>query len=150
MYEGLLAVHILCAVLWAGGGVTLHVLGRRAVKAGPEAGVGFAESAGWVGSRIYAPLSLLLLVLGIVLVGEAGYEHSDPWISFAYLAWVIAFLLGAAVYPRVLKRLEGAVSEHGRASPEAGGHVNTFLSLNTIEITLLLLVVIDMAVKPGA
>ncbi|MBA2793252.1 MAG: hypothetical protein H0U32_04555 [Thermoleophilaceae bacterium] len=82
--------------------------------------------------------------------GEAGYEHSDPWISFAYLAWVIAFLLGAAVYPRVLKRLEGAVSEHGRASPEAGGHVNTFLSLNTIEITLLLLVVIDMAVKPGA
>ncbi len=78
MYEGLLAVHILCAVLWAGGGVTLHVLGRRAVKAGPEAGVGFAESAGWVGSRIYAPLSLLLLVLGIVLVGRPATSTRTP------------------------------------------------------------------------
>ena len=103
-----------------------------------------------MGSRVYAPLSLLLLVFGIVLVGEAGYEHSDPWISFAYLAWLIAFLLGAAVYPRVLKRVDDAVAEHGRASPEASGYVRNFLALNTIEITLLLLVVIDMAVKPGA
>ena len=150
MYEALLAAHILCAVLWAGGGVTLHVLGRRAVKAGPEAAVSFSEAAGPVGSQIYAPLSALLVIFGVLLVGEAGFEHSDPWIGFAYVAWLIAFVLGAAVYPRVLKRVDGAVAEHGRSSAEAAGHVRTFLTLNTIEITLLLLVVVDMTVKPGA
>ena len=34
MYEALLAAHILCAVMWVGGGVTLHILGRRA-EGGP-------------------------------------------------------------------------------------------------------------------
>lgn len=150
MYEALLAAHLVCAVLWAGGGVTLHMFGRRAVKAGPEAGVDFSRNAGWVGSRVYAPLSVLLLLFGILLVGETGFEHSDPWISFAYLAWLIAFVLGAVVYPGVLKKVEDAVAEHGKSSDEAKSRVGTFLTLNTIEITLLLLVVIDMAVKPGA
>ncbi len=96
------------------------------------------------------PLSVLLLVFGILLVGEVGYEHSQLWVSLAYVGWLIAFVLGAFVYPRVAKRMEEAVERHGRESDEALGQVRRFLALNTIEITVLLLVVVDMAVKPGA
>jgi len=99
---------------------------------------------------VYAPLSVLLLLFGILLVGEAGYKHSQLWVAIAYAGWLIAFALGAFVYPRVAKRLEDAVEQHGRKSDEAVVQVRRFLALNTIEITVLLLVVVDMAFKPGA
>ena len=150
MYEVLLAGHLLCAVLWAGGGVTLHLLGRRSLAEGPEAAVAQAERGGWFGAHVYAPLSVLLLLFGILLVGEAGYKHSQLWVAIAYAGWLIAFALGAFVYPRVAKRLEDAVEQHGRKSDEAVVQVRRFLALNTIEITVLLLVVVDMAFKPGA
>lgn len=90
------------------------------------------------------------MIFGILLVGETPYDHSDPWISVAYLVWVISFLFGVVAYPRVQKKIDSAAAEQGASSAQAAGHVRTFLNLNTIEITLLLLVVIDMAVKPGA
>jgi len=98
MYEVLLAGHLLCAVLWAGGGVTLHLLGRRSLAEGPEAAVAQAERGGWFGAHVYAPLSVLLLLFGILLVGEAGYKHSQLWVAIAYAGWLIAFALGAFVY----------------------------------------------------
>ncbi|MGH2781580.1 MAG: hypothetical protein ACRDLA_09275 [Thermoleophilaceae bacterium] len=36
MYEFLLAVHILCVVIWVGGAVMLHIFGRIATRRGPE------------------------------------------------------------------------------------------------------------------
>jgi uncharacterized membrane protein len=145
MYEALLAGHILCAVMWVGGGVTLHILGRRALKAGPGAAVRFAEDFGWFGSRVYGTLAVLLLVFGILLVGEAGYEHSQLWVSLAYLVWLISLVLGAVVYPAMVKR----VQEVGPGTEEGLVRVRRMVNLNSIEIGLLLLVVIDMAVKPG-
>ncbi len=145
MYEALLAAHILCAVMWVGGGVTLHILGRRALKAGPGAAVNFAEDFGWFGSRVYGTLAVLLLLFGILLVGEAGYEHSRLWVSLAYVVWLVSFVLGTAVYPALVKK----VREVGPGTEEGLERVRRLVTLNTIEITLLVLVVVDMAVKPG-
>ncbi len=149
MYEALLAGHILLAAMWAGGGVTLHILGRRAVKAGPGPAVAFAEDFGFFGSRVYGPMAILLLLLGILLVGEAGYEHSQLWISLAYVGWLIAAVLGAVVYPRLVMRVGQAVASGGGDAARGVAGVRHVLTLNTVEITILLLIIVDMAVKPG-
>jgi len=91
-------------------------------------------------------LAVLLLLFGILLVGEAGYEHSQLWVSLAYVVWLVSFVLGTAVYPALVKK----VREVGPGTEEGLERVRRLVTLNTIEITLLVLVVVDMAVKPGA
>ena len=94
---------------------------------------------------MYGTLAVLLLVFGILLVGEAGYEHSQLWVSLAYVVWLISLVLGAGVYPAMVKK----VHEVGPGTEEGLARVRQLVNLNAIEIALLLLVVVDMAVKPG-
>ena len=32
MYEFLLTIHVLAAVIWVGGGIAMHILGRRVLR----------------------------------------------------------------------------------------------------------------------
>ena len=69
MYEFLLALHLLAAVIWVGGGVTMHIFGRFAKAAGGERMVVFAREANLIGPRFYAPLSLTARECGRFTIG---------------------------------------------------------------------------------
>lgn len=99
MYEFLLAVHILAALMWVGEGVTMHLFGRRARSSGEVSRmVEFTRDANLIGPRFYAPLSLILLVAGMLLVDEAGYEMSQTWITLAFIGWMVSFVIGVGFY----------------------------------------------------
>ena len=149
MYDFLLAVHILCAVIWVGGGATLHVLARRARKQGGDAILAYTRESAWLGPRMYAPLAIILLVAGILLVGEVGYEHSDLFITLGYLGWLTSVFIGIVVYPRLERRVFAAAEAHGADSPELRAAFGRYGNVNTFELAVLLAIVVDMAVKPG-
>lgn len=150
MYDFLLAVHLLAAVMWVGGGVTLHLMGRLATAAGGERLVAYTREANTIGPRLYAPLSLLLLTAGILLVDEAGYEFSQAWISIALAGWLVSFALGVGFYPGQQKKLEEIVASEGPDAPRVMQVYDRVQNVNLAELGILLLVVVDMAVKPGA
>ncbi len=145
MYKALLAGHILCAVMWVGGGVTLHILGRRALKAGPVPRCASRRTSAGSARVCTGPWRCSCSCSGSCSWARRGYEHSQLWVSLAYLVWLISLVLGAVVYPAMVKR----VQEVGPGTEEGLVRVRRMVNLNSIEIGLLLLVVIDMAVKPG-
>ena len=53
------------------------------------------------------------------------------------------------MHPRLQLRTEEAAGEHGEASAAVAAAARRTLTLNMIELTVLLLIVVDMAVKPG-
>ena len=61
-----------------------------------------------------------------------------------------SLLLGVAFYPREARRIEAAVTDGGPTAPAVRQGINRVLTVNAVEVTILLLVVVDMAVKPGA
>lgn len=62
MYDFLLFVHVLAAVIWVGGGFALNVVGTRLVNASnPDAIAGFARQVAFIGQRIFAPVSVCCL-----------------------------------------------------------------------------------------
>jgi uncharacterized membrane protein len=151
MYELWLAVHILCAVIWVGGGVSVHVLGRWTVKRGdPEQIVAFNRDAVKLGNVFYAPLAVVLIIAGVLLVEEVGYSYGDLWITLGFVGWLFSLALGIGFYTRQARKVEAAVAAGGPAAPEAQATIRRILLVNSIEITVLLLVIVDMAVKPGA
>ena len=149
MYELLLAVHVLCAVIWVGGSVIMHVFGRRAVKRGPERQLEFTKDAIQIGNWLYAPLSVIVLIAGVPLVDEAGYGYGDFWITIGFLGFLNSFLLGVAYYPRAGRQYEQIAAGDGPGSPAAQAIYRRTANVSMYELAVLLLVVIDMAVKPG-
>lgn len=150
MYEFLLTIHILAAVIWVGGGIAMHILGRRVLKRNdPQEIYKFSAEVNIIGMRLYAPMSLILLVAGILLVNEAGYEFSQLWITLAFIGWGFSFLVGVGYYGPQDKKLQALVVADGPTAPGVVANVRQALMVNSIEILILVLVVVDMTVKPG-
>jgi len=150
MYELLLTIHVLAAVIWVGGGIAMHILGRRVLKRGDSQEIyKFSEEVNKIGMRLYAPTSLILLVAGILLVNEAGYEFSQLWITLAFIGWAFSFIVGVGYYGPHDKKLQALVAADGPTAPGVLENVRQALFVNQIEILVLVLIVVDMTTKPG-
>jgi uncharacterized membrane protein len=150
VYEFLLTIHVLAAVIWVGGGLAMHILGRRVLKRGDSQEIfAFSNEINTVALRLYAPTSLILLVSGILLVNEAGYEFSQLWITLAFIGWAFSFLVGVGYYGPQDKKLQALVAADGPAAPGIVGNVRQALLVNSVEQLVLFLIVIDMTIKPG-
>jgi uncharacterized membrane protein len=74
LYELLLAIHILAAVIWVGGSTAIQVLAIRASGSGDSVRMAtFAGEAEWVGMRVFMPSSIVVLLAGIALVFEGNW-----------------------------------------------------------------------------
>lgn len=149
MYEFLLTVHVLAAVIWVGGAVTMHIFGRLATREGPQRQLAFTQESIRIGNFVYAPLALVLLVAGILLVDESGYSYGEPWVSIGFLGFLVSFLLGVGYYPRAGRTYGQIAAGEGAASSRAEALYRRTATVNSVELTLLLLVVIAMTTKPG-
>lgn len=150
MYELLLTIHVLCAVIWVGGAVMMHIFGRLATKEGPEQQLVFTRHSIRLGNMLFAPLALIVLVAGVLLVNEVGYSYGDPWIGVGFFGFLVSFLLGVGYYPGAGRRYGEITAGDGPASPAAQALYRRTATVNMVEITVLLLVVIAMTTKPGA
>ncbi len=149
-YTVLLALHLLCAVLWVGGSGTLHAMGRIAQKSGDrQRMLQFSKDAEFIGPRLYAPLSLGLLIFGVLLVNNVGYDHSDLWITLAYVGWLSSFVIGVGFYPRAARKRDAILADEGLESDKFLENYVQTATISMVEMTILLLVVVDMAIKPG-
>lgn len=126
----------------------LHIWGRRALASGdPQRIVDFAREAAWIGPRMFAPLAIVLFIAGQLLLAELDLEH-ETWIILAEMGWLASFLIGIFYYGRKSKELDRLIAEHGEHSPEVETNVRQTANVAAIELTILLLVVVDMTVKP--
>jgi uncharacterized membrane protein len=150
MYELLLTIHVLGAVIWVGGGTAMHILARRVLKRGDNEEIyKFSEEINKIGLRLYAPVSLILLIAGIFLVNKAGYDFSDTWITLGFLGWIVSFLVGVGYYGPQDKKLQRLVAEKGQNDPGVLQNVRQAVFVNQFELLILFLVVVDMTTKPG-
>lgn len=149
-YQWYLAFHILAAVLWVGGGFTLQLLAIRASRPGGRVHLGsLASEIEWVGTRVFIPSSLLLVILGFALVGEGNWDW-DFWLVFALAVWLASFLVGIAFLGPQSGKLGKDVERYGVDSPQATQRLQRIFLVSRVELVFLILVVLDMALKPGA
>ena len=149
-YEFLLSVHIVAAIVWLGGGTAMHIQGRRALRRGDgEEIYKLSKEINHVSLRLYAPTSLVLLVAGILLVDEVGADFGDLWIGLGLAGWLVSFVVGIAYYGPQDKKLQLLVAEKGPSDPGVAANVRAAITVNSVELLILFLVVIDMTIKPG-
>ena len=148
-YNILQALHVLAAVVWVGGAVTLNVMATRLQAAGDATRLmAFARDTEWMGKRVYLPSSIAVLVFGVlaVIVGEIGF--STLWVAIGLIGIVFTALTGSLFIGPESKRLADLADDRGVDDPEVRRRIARLFKLARIDLVVLLLVVVDMVVKP--
>ena len=150
MVSWLLFVHVLSAMVWLGGGLTLMLAGFRArSSARPEAVNEFARTVPYVGLRVLMPSVVLLLVTGVwQVLASSAWSFSQLWVRLALGLFILAFLVGAVYLSRVGIGLARATADNRPAS-EGAVLLNRWLVGYVVVLALLVVAVWDMIFKPG-
>ena len=150
MVAWLLFVHVLSAMVWLGGGLTLMVAGLRVRSSSrPEALAEFAGTVPFVGLRILMPAVVLLLVTGVwQVLASSAWNFSQLWVRLALGLFILAFLVGAIYLSRVGIGLARAAADNRLAS-EGVALLNRWLVGYVVVLAVLVIAVWDMIFKPG-
>jgi putative copper export protein len=147
--EFLLFVHLLSAILWLGGSSMLLLLGLTLRNADAQRRVDFTRMTEKGPSILFAVTSIVVIVAGTLMVSEYNYDYSDTWLTLGYVGWFISFLFGVGFYGPEGKRREKVIEADGLESPAVTKSLNRVLTVAAVDTTVIALVVLDMATKPG-
>ena len=149
-YQWYLSIHILAAVLWVGGAFTIQLLAIRAARPNARLQLGsLASEIEWVGTRLFIPSSLILVVMGFLLIDEGNWDY-DFFIVFAMAVWAASFVSGIAFLGPQSGKLGRDVERYGPDSAQALARLQKIFIVSRVELVFLILVVLDMALKPGS
>lgn len=150
-YSAYLAMHTLAAVVWVGGDATLTVLGIVFERRGDNETLAALGRAGaWIGSRVYTPAVFVVLGFGIALMLEGDIPWNQFWILFGLAGWATATVLGVAVIGPQVTGINRAALAYGPESDELVRRTRRLFLIFRFDAALLLLIVLDMALKPFA
>jgi len=112
LYNWILLIHILAAMVWVGGVVVLTALVARALHDPDAEAVGrFARTLRAVGPPVLAPAPVLVLGFGIWLVVESpAWDLGQLWLQLALGLLTAALLIGVAFQSRAAIGAERAVA----------------------------------------
>ena len=148
-YTVLKSLHVLAAVVWVGGATMSQILAIRANRAGdPPRLVALLGEIEWFGTRVFLPSSLVLVATGFGLIGNGDLDF-DAWIIIGLAIWVFSAGVGSSFLGPETGRIKNIVEAEGPASPNALARIRRLFLISRIELLLLILVVIDMVIKPG-
>ena len=148
-YSVFRVLHIVLAVFWVGGGLTLTILGLRAESLDDPAEIAtLARQAAFVGEKLFAPAGLVVLLMGIAMVinGHLGWDHF--WVIAALIGYAATFATGVGVLSPLAKKVDVLIAEQGAEAAETQAAIQKILLVARVDVAVLLLVVIDMVAKP--
>jgi len=150
-YNWLLAFHILLAVVWVGSNTAIQIFVIRATRAGGDRITYLASEIEWYGTRVLLPTALTLVILGFILLHESSgaYDLGQGWVTFGFVVWLLSSIAGAGFLGPESGRLGKLVEERGPDDPEYQRRLRRIFLVSRIELLLLILVALDMTVKPG-
>jgi uncharacterized membrane protein len=119
LYDFYLLVHVVTAVVWVGGGVAIQLFAFRVIRSDdPVRIAGFSRDVEWVGTRIFIPASLLLLIFGFLLVHERNWSY-DFWLVWGLVVYAIGFVAGVAFLGPESGKIGKLIQDRGPTDAEA-------------------------------
>ena len=143
------AIHVSFAVIWIGGGALLTILGLIAERRKDPAELAtIARQAAMVGEKLFSPAAIVVLAAGIGMMVNGDLDWGAFWVSFGLLGFASTFIVGIAVLAPMSKKIVELTESQGVAAPETQAAIAKILVIARFDVAVLLLVVLDMVLKP--
>jgi uncharacterized membrane protein len=139
-------LHVLTAVAWVGGGLTLLAASIMASRASDSAAMfGGLDVMNRLGKAWFVPASLLTVVFGAITTTIGGM-WGDLWVLLGLAGFASTFLTGL-LFLEPQGRKIGELIGAGRTE-EAMAAGRRLLNISKFDYTVMLVVVADMVLKP--
>jgi uncharacterized membrane protein len=149
LYDWLLFLHIVAAMVWVGGLVALSALAAQVLRSREHDAVArFVRSLRVIGPLVLAPAAVGLVGFGIwLVVNSAAWDLGQTWIRLALALFAGAFLVGAVFQSRAAIGAQRAAEagDHG----EAARQLRRWSWGMRLILLLLFAATWDMVFKPG-
>ena len=149
LYELLLFVHIVAAMVWVGGGILLTILAVR-VDRSEDMGfrLRFSRASAVIGP-VAGTAAIVVLAMGVAMVVQNdAWSLSQTWIWLALVLFAISAFVGGGYFGRAGKRIDAALEAND--VERANLLTRQMRRVSTVDLTVLLVVVWLMVAKPGA
>lgn len=141
----LLWLHITAAAGWLGANFVQLVLARYFDKLGGDARRGWTEATEWMGTRYYAPIGALILLTGVGLVMETGFEFSAGFVGLGIFVVILGGVMGGAVFAPLSKQRLAALEAGDESAAKA--MLARLTVAGVFDTALVMLVVLAMVTK---
>ena len=151
VYNWIKTFHILAAIVWVGGGIFIQIYITRLRRANQTARMmAFAKDIEKFGTTVFLPSSLIVLVLGIVMIWYSpAWEITQLWVILGLLGIANTIVVGAFFLGPEAGRIAALGAERGPEDPELVARTERIFKISRYDLIVLILVVVDMVVKPG-
>ena len=127
----------------------LLVLTTRAARdAGGQALGRIIDDTADLGVKLFIPASLLTFTMGLALAIDGPWGFDQLWIVLGLAGFAATFVTGALILKPRGDRIAELRRRDGGMSPEAEYAARRLLVLGRLDYIVLVLVVVDMALKP--
>ena len=143
------AVHVSFAAIWIGGGFLLTFLALMAEHSrDPHQLAAVAKQAAMVGERLFSPAAVITLAAGIAMMINTDWGWNHFWVVVGLLGFASTFVTGMFVLSPRARKVNQLVQTVGPTAPETQAAIREILLIARFDIAVLLLVIVDMVVKP--
>lgn len=150
-YETLLHfLHILAAIVWVRGVLTLNVLAVR-VGGGPDrtTQASVLRLSDLYGGAVITPAGVLSLITGLLLVGQRDLSLGTLWVAWGLLGpGVLSVALGATLIRATNAELRRLIENPSMDEPRRLARQRRAAALYGLNLLLLLSIVWAMVFKP--
>lgn len=148
-YELWLFLHVVGAILWAGGAVAVQAFGILAKRSGDPAQTAvLGRNTAWMATRVFMPASALVLASGVLLTEEGNWSWSEPFVLLGLVGWALVAGAGFGYVGPRMRELGTRMASEG-PSPELVAGVGRLVVLARLLVLVLFVVVFLMVVKLG-
>lgn len=148
-YAAFKAVHVIFAVVWVGGGTLITILAIMADRSkDPIQIAAIARQAAFVGEKLFAPAGAVVFLMGVAMMFNTDWGWGKFWIVAGLIGYAATFTTGVAVLSPLGKKVHASVQENGPSHPETIALIRRIMLIARFDVSLLLLVVADMILKP--
>lgn len=146
MYDITKFIHIVAAICWAGGGITLMVMTYLAqAKDGQELVAAFRVQRK-MGERWFVPASFTTLLSGLALAAQANL-WSELWVIASLIGYAVLAATGPFMLKRLIEKTLASADGHGQAA--AVSTARLYLKAANFDYTVIVIVIALMVFKPS-
>jgi uncharacterized membrane protein len=149
LYSVLKFVHIVAAIIWVGGVITMTLLNVRLASTRNSAAMAALSSVGgFIGQRVFGPAAGITLLAGIATALNAGFPMRSLWIIWGFLVILLSFGMTATLTRFIAQRLGTLAATSNSDGAQIAALQSRLWMLTALNILLLLSAVWAMVSKP--
>jgi uncharacterized membrane protein len=150
VYQLLLYVHILSAVIWVGGAFAIQALAVLVLRSDDPAELPrLLRNFEIVGSRVFMPAAIVLFLAGAVMTIQK-WSFGNTWVAASIALWIVSALSGALYLGPRAKRAGALFDAEGPTSIAARQLIARLFLVSRLEIVSFVITIALMVFKPGS